>query len=122
MAVCQLSELLRTTMKLLKIIIQPNKLNSVVTKLQTLVAGMTVSEVRGYGHQRGQPLLYRVKEYDVNLLPKAMIEVVTEDNKVDDVVKAVVETASTGQIGDGRIFILPLGETYHVRTGFMDLD
>jgi len=109
-------------MKLIKIIIQPAKLNSVVTKLQTLVAGMTVSEVRGYGHQRGQPLLYRGKEYDVNLIPKAMIEVVTEDNKVDDVVKAVIETARTGEIGDGRIFILPLGETYHVRTGFMDRD
>jgi len=109
-------------MKLIKIIIQPSKLDPVVTKLQTLVAGMTVSEVRGYGHQRGQPLLYRGREYDVNLVPKAMIEVVTEDNKVDDVVKAVIETARTGQIGDGRIFVLPLGETYHVRTGFMDLD
>ena len=109
-------------MKLIKIIIQPNKVDPVVGKLQTLVTGMTVSEVRGYGHQRGQPLLYRGIEYAVNLIPKAMIEVVTEDNKVDDVVKAVVETASTGQIGDGRIFILPLGETYHVRTGFMDLD
>jgi len=109
-------------MKLIKIIIQPGKLDPVVTKLQTLVAGMTVSEVRGYGHQRGQPLLYRGREYDVLLVPKAMIEVITEDNKVDDVVKAVIETASTGQIGDGRVFILPLGETYHIRTGFMDLD
>ena len=109
-------------MKLVKIIIQPNKLDAVIGKLQTLVAGMTVSEVRGHGHQRGQPLLYRGIEYAVNLLPKVMIEIVTEDNKVDDVVKAVVETASTGQIGDGRIFILPVLETYHVRTGFMDVD
>ena len=109
-------------MKLIQIIIQPNKLDPVIGKLQTLVAGMTVSEVRGYGHQRGQPLLYRGVEYAVNLLPKAMIEIVTEDNKVDDVVKAVVETASTGQIGDGRIFVIPVGETYHVRTGFMDID
>jgi nitrogen regulatory protein PII len=109
-------------MKLLKIIIQPNKLDLVVGKLQTLVAGMTVTEVRGHGHQRGQPLLYRGIEYAVNLLPKVMIEIVTEDNKVDDVVKAVIETASTGQIGDGRIFIEPVLETYHVRTGFMDTD
>jgi nitrogen regulatory protein PII len=109
-------------MKLIKIIIQPAKLDPVVTRLQTLVAGMTVTEVRGYGHQRGQALLYRGREYDVNLVPKAMIEVVTEDNKVDDVVKAVIETARSGQIGDGRIFVLPLGDAYHVRTGFMDLD
>src|SRR5262245_64263578 len=109
-------------MKLIKIIIQPNKLDPVVGKLQTLVAGMSVTEVRGYGHQRGQPLLYRGVEYAVTLLPKIMIEIVTEDNKVDDVVAAVIETAGTGQIGDGRIFVLPIGETYHVRTGFMDMD
>ena len=109
-------------MKLIKAIIQPNKLDQVVAKLENIVAGMTVTEVRGYGHQKGQPLLYRGLEYEVNLLPKAMIEVVTDDNKVDDVVKLVIETARTGQIGDGRIFILPLNENYHVRTGFMDLD
>jgi len=109
-------------MKLIKIIIQPNKLDPVVGKLQTLVAGMSVTEVRGYGHQRGQPLLYRGVEYAVNLLPKIMIETVTDDNKVDDVVAAVIETARTGQIGDGRIFVIPIGETYHVRTGFMDID
>jgi nitrogen regulatory protein P-II 1 len=109
-------------MKLIKCIIQPNKLEEVTKKLQTIVGGMTVSEVRGYGNQKGQPLLYRGLEYQVNLLPKAMIEIVTEDNKVDDVVKAVIETARSGNIGDGRIFVLPLGENYHVRTGFMDLD
>ena len=111
-----------TNMKLIKIIIQPNKLDEVVGKLQTIVAGMTVSEVRGYGNQKGQPLLYRGLEYQVNLLPKAMIEIITEDNKVDDVVKLAIETAHTGQIGDGRIFVIPLAENYHVRTGFMDLD
>jgi nitrogen regulatory protein PII len=109
-------------MKLIKCIIQPNKLDQVIRKLETIVAGMTVMEVRGYGHQKGQPLMYRGLEYEVNLLPKAMIEIITDDNKVDDVVKMVIETASTGQIGDGRIFILGLGENYHVRTGFMDLD
>lgn len=109
-------------MKLIKCIIQPNKLDKVIAKLQTTVAGMTVSEVRGHGHQKGQPLLYRGLEYEVNLLPKAMIEIVTDDNKVDDVVKLVIDTARTGEIGDGRIFILPLDENYHVRTGFMDLD
>jgi len=109
-------------MKLIKCIIQPNKLEEVTKRLQTIVGGMTVSEVRGYGNQKGQPLLYRGLEYQVNLLPKAMIEIVTEDNKVADVVKAVIETARSGNIGDGRIFVLPLGENYHVRTGFMDLD
>jgi nitrogen regulatory protein PII len=109
-------------MKLIKCIIQPNKLEQVTKKLETIVSGMTVLEVRGYGNQKGHPLLYRGLEYQVNLLPKAMIEVVTEDNKVDDVVKAVIETASSGQIGDGRIFVIPIGENYHVRTGFMDLD
>jgi nitrogen regulatory protein P-II 1 len=109
-------------MKLIKCIIQPNKLDQVVNKLESIVAGMTVSEVRGYGRQKGQPLLYRGIEYEVNLVPKAMIEIVTDDNKVDDVVRLVIETARTGEIGDGRIFILPLEENYHVRTGFMDLD
>ena len=109
-------------MKLIKCIIQPHKLDEVVEKLQTIVTGMTVSEVRGYGHQKGHSILYRGLEYEVTLMPKAMIELVTEDNKVDDVVKVVIETARTGQIGDGRIFILPLAENYHVRTGFMDID
>ena len=109
-------------MKLIKCIIQPNKLDQVVSKLETIVAGMTVMEVRGYGHQKGQPLLYRGLEYETSLLPKAMIEIITEDNKVDDLVRMVIETAGSGQIGDGRIFILPLDENYHVRTGFMDLD
>ena|SRR6266850_1912329 len=109
-------------MKLVKCIIQPHKLDDVIGGLQNIVAGMTVLEVRGFGHQKGQPLLYRGREYDVSLLPKAMIEIVTDDNKVDDIVKLVIEKARTGQIGDGRIFVVPLEENYHVRTGFMDLD
>jgi nitrogen regulatory protein P-II 1 len=108
-------------MKLIKCIIQPAKLNSVVEGLQTIVAGMTVSEVRGFGRQQGHTLVYRGLEYEMPLLPKAMIEVVTEDNKVDDVIRLVIEKARTGRIGDGRIFVLPVEENYHVRTGFMDL-
>jgi len=109
-------------MKLIKCIIQPHKVDEVVEKLETMVAGMTVSEVRGYGRQKGHSILYRGLEYEVTLMPKVMIEIVTDDNKVDDVVKLVIETARTGEIGDGRIFVLPLEENYHVRTGFMDLD
>src|SRR5882672_6909873 len=91
-------------MKLIKCIIQPHKIDEVLQGLQNIVTGMTVSEVRGFGHQKGQLLLYRGREYDVSLLPKAMIEIVTDDNKVDDVVRLVIEKARTGQIGDGRIF------------------
>ena len=108
-------------MKLIKCIIQPYKLSDVVTALQNVVAGMTISEVRGFGQQKGQPLSYRGVEYDVALLPKVMIDIVTEDNRVDDVVQLVIKTARTGRIGDGRIFVLPLEENYHVRTGFMDV-
>jgi nitrogen regulatory protein P-II 1 len=109
-------------MKLIKCIIQPHKLDEVVAKLQSIVGGMTVTEVRGYGRQKGHPVMYRGIEYEVALVPKGMIEIITEDNKVDDVVKLVIETARTGEIGDGRIFVLPLDEALHVRTGFMDLD
>ena len=109
-------------MKLLKCIIQPQKLDDVVEKLESIVAGMTVSEVRGFGRQKGHSLAYRGVEYHESLLPKAMIDIVTDDNRVDDVVKLVIETAKTGGIGDGRIFVLPVEENYHVRTGFMDLD
>lgn len=109
-------------MKLLQCIVQPEKSEDVIRKLMTIVGGMTVYEVQGHGRQRGHSLKYRGIEYEVTLLPKAMIEIVTEDNKVNDVVKAVFETARTGQIGDGRIFIIPVEENYHIRTGFMDRD
>jgi nitrogen regulatory protein PII len=109
-------------MKLVQCIIRPEKLDDVVAALRNIVPGMTVSEVRGYGHQRGHPVVYRGVEYEVYLLPKIMIQIVTEDNKVDDVIRAVTETAQTGDIGDGRIFIHDVESAYHVRTGFMDLD
>ena len=109
-------------MKLIQCIIQPDKLQDVVKMLSTIVGGLTASEVRGHGRQKGHTTTYRGVEYDVSLLPKMMIEIVTDDNKVDDVVQAVFETARTGRIGDGRIFILPVDENYHIRSGFMDLD
>jgi nitrogen regulatory protein P-II 1 len=107
-------------MKLVQCVVQPAKLETLVERLQTIVTGMTVSEARGFGRQRGRPMTYRGTEYRNNLLPKAMLEVAIDDNKVDDVVKIIIETARTGQVGDGRVFVLPLGETYHVRTGFID--
>jgi nitrogen regulatory protein PII len=109
-------------MKLIKCIVQPDKAEEVVKKLTTLVSGLTMFEVRGHGRQKGHSLTYRGIEYQISLLPKMMIETVTEDNKVEDVVRAVFEIARTGQIGDGRVFVLPVEENYHVRTGFMDLD
>ena len=109
-------------MKLIKCIIQPYKLEEVVTKLEALASGMTVSESRGYGRQRGHTINYHGVEYEQVLLPKAVIDIVSDDNKVDDIVKVVIETARTGQIGDGRIFVLPVEQTYHIRSGFMDLD
>ncbi len=107
-------------MKLIQCIIRQEKLNDVVEKLMTVTTGLTVSEVRGHGRQSGHPAVYRGVEYQLSLLPKVMIEIVADDNKVDDLVKILSETARTGQIGDGRIFVLPVDETYHVRTGFMD--
>ena len=109
-------------MKLIQCIIQPNKLDDVVEVLQTVAAGMMIWEVRGYGHQQGHSLMYRGVEYEATLLPKMMIEIVAEDNRIEDIVKAVMAAARTGNIGDGRIFVLPILEAYHVRTGFMDLD
>jgi nitrogen regulatory protein PII len=109
-------------MKLVKCVIQPDKLEEVMHALVNLVPGLTVAEGRGHGRQKGHSVVYRGREYQVTLLPKTVIEIVTEDNKVEDIIRAVVDSARTGNIGDGRIFVLPLEENYHVRTGFMDRD
>src|SRR5262245_61197816 len=107
-------------MKLIECIIRQEKLSDVVEKLSNVVVGLTVSEVRGHGRQSGHSTVYRGVEYHLTLLPKAMIEIVIDDNKVDDVLKVLADTARTGEIGDGRIFVLPVDQTYHIRTGFMD--
>jgi nitrogen regulatory protein P-II 1 len=109
-------------MKLVKCIVRPEKVDPLVTALGSVATGMAVSEVRGVGRQKGHTLLYRGQEYQIGLLPKIMIEIVTDDNRVDDIIKVVIATARTGRIGDGRIFVLPVEEGYHVRTGFMDMD
>ncbi len=107
-------------MKLIKCIVRPEKLTDLMGKLEGMSSGMTVSDVRGHGHQKGQPAVYRGVEYQISLLPKVCIEVVADESKVDDIIKVITETARTGQIGDGRIFIYPVDATYHIRTGFMD--
>src|SRR6266550_3254337 len=98
-------------MKLIKCIIRPNKVDDVRAALEKAsVAGMTVTEVRGHGRQKGHKAIYRGREYEVNLLPKTMIEMVIADQQVDAVLRIVMETARTGDIGDGRIFVLPIEE------------
>jgi nitrogen regulatory protein PII len=108
-------------MKLIKSIVRPNKVDEVKDALEKLgIAGMTVTEVRGHGKQKGHTAIYRGKEYNVSLLPKMQIEVVVADSAVDDAIKAIVSAARTGEIGDGRGFVLPVEQTYRIRTGERD--
>jgi nitrogen regulatory protein P-II 2 len=105
-------------MKLIKAIVRPNKVDEVRNALEKLqISGMTVTEVRGHGKQKGHTAIYRGQEYNVSLLPKMEIEVVIPDAIVDAAVKAIAEAARTGEIGDGRIFVIPVGESYKIRTG-----
>jgi nitrogen regulatory protein PII len=109
-------------MKLLKAIIRPNKVDEVKDALARLnLSGMTVTEVRGHGKQKGHTAIYRGKEYNVSLLPKMEIEVVVADNIVDEAIRAIMEAARTGEIGDGRVFVIPVEQSYRIRTGERDL-
>ena len=105
-------------MQLIKAIIRPNKVDEVREALEKLtISGMTVTEVRGHGKQKGHTAIYRGKEYNVSLLPKMEIEVVVEDAAADDAVKAIIQAARTGEIGDGRVFVIPVARSYRIRTG-----
>ena len=105
-------------MKLIKAIVRPNKVDDVREALgRVSLPGMTVTEVRGHGKQKGHTAVYRGKEYNVSLLPKMEIEVVVADEVVDQVVKAIIEAARTGEIGDGRVFVIPVEQSYRIRTG-----
>jgi nitrogen regulatory protein PII len=108
-------------MKLIKSIVRPNKVDEVKDALEKLgISGMTVTEVRGHGKQKGHTAIYRGKEYNVSLLPKMQVEVVVADSVADDAIKAIVQAARTGEIGDGRVFVLPVEQTYRIRTGERD--
>jgi nitrogen regulatory protein PII len=108
-------------MRLIKSIVRPNKVDEVKDALEKIgISGMTVTEVRGHGKQKGHTAIYRGKEYNVSLLPKMQIEVVVADSVVDDAIKAIVTSARTGEIGDGRVFVLPVEQTYRIRTGERD--
>jgi nitrogen regulatory protein PII len=105
-------------MQLIKTIVRPNKVDDVRAALGTInVSGMTVSEVRGHGKQKGHTAVYRGQEYSVSLLPKMEIEVVVPDSIVDETVRTIIEAARTGEIGDGRVFVVPVSRSYKIRTG-----
>ena len=110
-------------MKLVIAIIKPFKLEEVRDALTAVgVQGMTVTEVKGYGRQKGHKEIYRGAEYAVNFLPKARIEVAVDDSQVDKVMDAINHAAKTGQIGDGKIFITPIEHAVRIRTGETDTD
>ena len=110
-------------MKLIIAIIKPFKLDEVRDALNAVgVHGMTVSEVKGYGRQKGHTEIYRGAEYTVNFLPKVKIEVVVADDIEDKVVAAIGSAAKTGQIGDGKIFVHDIGRAVRIRTGETDND
>ena len=105
-------------MKLVVAIIKPFKVEDVKEALRDVgVAGLTVSEARGFGRQRGHTEVYRGAEYQVDFLPKTRVEVMVEDAQVDGVIDAIVKTARTGKIGDGKVFVLPLEDVVRIRTG-----
>jgi len=103
-------------MKKIEAIIQPFKLDEVKGALQAIgIEGMTISEVRGHGRQKGHKEVYRGQEYTVDLLPKVKIEVVIADSRLDDVTRAIVDSARTGKIGDGKIFVMDVLEAIRIR-------
>lgn len=105
-------------MKLIFAVIQPYKLDDVRQALaDNGVQGLTSSEVKGFGRQKGHAEVYRGAEYTVEYLPKVKLEVAVADSAVDKIVDLICQTANTGQIGDGKIFVLPLGEALRIRTG-----
>jgi nitrogen regulatory protein P-II 1 len=105
-------------MKKVEAIIKPFKLDEVKESLSTIgIQGLTVTEVKGFGRQKGHTELYRGAEYVVDFLPKVKLEIIVKDESVRDVVGAIEKTAKTGRIGDGKIFVLPIEEVVRIRTG-----
>lgn len=105
-------------MQLVTAIIKPFKLDDVRTHLSEIgIAGMTVTEVKGFGRQKGHTELYRGAEYVVDFLPKIKLEVAVDDSQLDVVIEAIQKAAHTGKVGDGKIFILPLADVIRIRTG-----
>ncbi|MDD2683791.1 MAG: P-II family nitrogen regulator [Candidatus Cloacimonetes bacterium] len=108
-------------MKKIEAIIRPYKLEDVKQALSALgIDGMTVTEVKGFGRQKGHTEIYRGSEYTLDFLPKIRIEIVLPDNQVSQAIKVIVESARTGKIGDGKIFIYPVEDAIRIRSGEMD--
>ena len=105
-------------MKLIEAIIKPFKLDEVKEALNAIgVTGLTVTEVKGYGRQKGHKEIYRGAEYVVDFIPKIKIEVIVESDRVDQVVEKIRASANTGKLGDGKIFVIPVEQVIRVRTG-----
>jgi nitrogen regulatory protein P-II 1 len=105
-------------MKLIVAVLKPFKLDDVKEALKALgIHGMTLTEAQGFGRQRGHTEVYRGAEYEVEFVPKVRIEVVVDDSQVEEVTSAILDTAATGKIGDGKVWILPVEEVIRVRTG-----
>ncbi|RRN59249.1 P-II family nitrogen regulator [Pseudoxanthomonas sp. SGNA-20] len=110
-------------MKMIMAVIKPFKLDDVREALASQgIAGITVTEVKGFGRQKGHTELYRGAEYVVDFLPKVKVEVAVTDDRVDAVVEAIVKAAATGKIGDGKVFVYDLGRVVRIRTGELDAD
>jgi nitrogen regulatory protein P-II 2 len=108
----------KQTMKLVTAIIKPFKLDDVRESLSEIgVQGITVTEVKGFGRQKGHTELYRGAEYVVDFLPKVKVEIAIDDDLVEQVIDAITQVANTGKIGDGKIFITPLEQVIRIRTG-----
>ena len=105
-------------MKKVEAIIKPFKLDDVKAAVQALgIEGLTVTDVKGFGRQKGHTELYRGAEYVIDFLPKLKLEIAVADDKADALVEAIIEAASTGKIGDGKIFVIPLDDAVRIRTG-----
>ena len=105
-------------MKKIEAIIKPFKLDDVKEALNGIgIKGMTISEVKGYGRQKGHKEIYRGAEYVVDFIPKAKLEIIVDTPMVDEVIETIRQAANTGKIGDGKIFVLPIEEVIRVRTG-----
>ena len=110
-------------MKLITTIIKPFKLEEVRQSLDAIgITGMTITEVKGFGRQKGHTELYRGAEYVIDFLPKIKIEIAVSSDQVDAVISAITQSASTGKIGDGKIFVSPLEKVIRIRTGEEDQD
>ncbi len=110
-------------MKKIEAIIKPFKLDEVKEALNALdIQGMTVTEVKGYGRQKGHKEIYRGAEYTVDFIPKIKIEIILESKMVKKTIEAIAKAANTGKVGDGKIFVLPVEEAIRIRTGEMGKD